>query len=62
MKVLKIYKELRDVAICEDDNGQMIIKAMYTDEGSEEERKVVEMSVMSEGFKPTSTDIINPSK
>lgn len=58
LKILKVYKELRDVVICEDENGNTIIKSMFTDEGTEEERKIVEGLVMTTGFNATITDVI----
>jgi hypothetical protein len=53
MKILKVYKELRDVVIFEDDNGNVLIRAMFEDEGTLEEQEVVKQMVATDGFKPT---------
>lgn len=58
LKVIAVYKELRDVVICEDEEGNTVIKSMYTDEGTKEERDLVEQSIMTSGFKPEHVDII----
>ncbi len=52
MKILKVYKELRDVLIIQNDDGNLVVRAMYEDEGSPEEQEVIRQVVGSPGFEP----------
>lgn len=59
MKIVGIYLEMREVVIVQQDDGQLVVKAMFTDEGTEEEREVIKQKVMTTGFVPTTTKEFN---
>lgn len=61
MKILEIYKELRDVVIFEDDNGNMTIRSMFQDKGTDQEREVIKQLVASTGFKANIVDTVSAS-
>lgn len=51
MKVLKVYRELRDVAIFEKDNGTIGIRAMNEDSGTEEDQELIITRLFGSEFK-----------
>lgn len=59
MKIVGIYVEMREVVIVQQDDGQLVVKAMYTDEGTEQEREVIKQKIMTTGFVPTDTKEFN---
>lgn len=49
-KILKVYKELLDVVILQEDNGDLKIRARVTDEGTPEEQEQIRQLVSGSGF------------
>lgn len=62
MKIVGIYLEMREVVIVQNDDGILEVKAMYTDEGTEQEREVIKQKIMTTGFVPTDTKEFNIDK
>lgn len=62
MKIVGIYLEMREVVIIQNDDGILEVKAMYTDEGTEEEKEVIRQKVLTTGFVPTDTKEFNIKK
>jgi hypothetical protein len=50
VKILKIYKELIDVVILQEDNGDLKIRARITDDGTPEEQEQIRQLVSGTGF------------
>lgn len=59
IKIKAIYKFLEQVVIYEDETGQLHIRAFVEDEGTEEERKVIQDLLLSNGFKTNNTKLIS---
>lgn len=56
MKILKVYKQLTDVILFQDDDGSVKIRARYTDDGTPEEQSYISETVGSPGFKASVTE------
>lgn len=62
MKILKVYKQLTDVVVLQDDDGSIRIRAGIQDDGSAEEQEVIRQTVGSPGFRSTSVDSVKPNE
>ncbi len=51
MKILKVYKQLTDVLVLEDDSGAVVLRSRLIDPGTPEEQAYIKETVGSEGFK-----------
>ena len=61
-KILKIYKELIDVVILLEDDGQIKIRARVTDVGTPEEQEVIKQLVSGSGFQANFKEEIKENK
>lgn len=58
MRILGIYKELRDVILIEEDDKSLTILTEYQDEGTEEEKNLIKIKLLQEGRNPAYKDTL----